>query len=124
MARFYSNENFPQQTVEALRQLGHDVLTSHDAGQSNQAIPDEGVLQFSTSKDRILLTLNRKHFVRLHDDIDGNHAGIIVCTQDLDYQGLAQRVDAAIAGHVPFAGMLVRVNRPDCQPSPGSTLLS
>ena len=32
MARFYTNENFPQQVVEVLRALGHDVETSHDAG--------------------------------------------------------------------------------------------
>ena len=46
MARFYSNENFPIQTVRALRRLGHDVLTSHDAGNANRSVPDEEVLQF------------------------------------------------------------------------------
>lgn len=37
MARLYSNENFPLAMVIALRQLGHDALTSKEAGQANQA---------------------------------------------------------------------------------------
>ena len=37
MARLYSNENFPLDMVIALRQLGHDALTSKEAGQANQA---------------------------------------------------------------------------------------
>jgi hypothetical protein len=32
MARFYSNENFPRRAVQALRELGHEVLTSLEAG--------------------------------------------------------------------------------------------
>jgi len=35
MARFYSNENFERQAVEELRALGHDVLTSAEAGNAN-----------------------------------------------------------------------------------------
>ena len=37
MARFYSNENIPLQVVTELRRLGHHVLTSLDAGNSNAA---------------------------------------------------------------------------------------
>ncbi len=48
--RFYSNENFDYQVVVLLRALGHDVLTSYDAGKANQRISDEEVLQFSTSE--------------------------------------------------------------------------
>ena len=36
MAEFYSNENFPKRVVEELRRLGHDVLTSYEAGRANQ----------------------------------------------------------------------------------------
>ena len=32
MARMYSNENFPVPVVEALRALGHDVVTIQDRG--------------------------------------------------------------------------------------------
>ncbi len=32
MARLYSNENVPMPTVDALRLMGHDVLTAVEAG--------------------------------------------------------------------------------------------
>jgi hypothetical protein len=44
MAAIYSNENFPKRVVEELRRHGHDVLTSYEAGQANQKIPDDQVL--------------------------------------------------------------------------------
>lgn len=56
MARLYSNENFPVQTVRWLRRFGHEVLTSLEAGKANQAIPDEQVLSFAAVMNRILIT--------------------------------------------------------------------
>jgi len=44
MARFCTNENFPVQVVAELRRLGHDVVTSLDAGNANSATPDAEVL--------------------------------------------------------------------------------
>jgi uncharacterized protein with PIN domain len=111
MARLYANENFPQQVVEKLRQLGHDVLTSHDSGKSGRGVPDEDVLQFATAERRILVTLNRQDFIRLHR-ASAIHAGIVVCTVDLDYIALAMRVHDAIAGLSSADGQLLRVNRP------------
>ena len=35
MARLYSNENFSKSVVLYLRQPGHDVLTSFEAGKAN-----------------------------------------------------------------------------------------
>lgn len=49
MARIYANENFPLPVVETLCRLGHDVLTTLDAGQAGQALPDETVLRFARS---------------------------------------------------------------------------
>ncbi len=111
MARFYSNENFPQGAVEELRNLGHDVLTSLEAGKANQRIPDLDVLSLATSDNRTLMTLNRKHFIKLHVFNDC-HTGIVVCTQDVDFASLAKRIHDAAAAHGPLAGILVRVNRP------------
>jgi hypothetical protein len=56
MARFYTNENTPLQVVAELRRLGHDVLTSLDAGKANSAVPDADVLAFAVANGRILLT--------------------------------------------------------------------
>ena len=50
MASFYANENFPLPTVEALRRLGHDVLTSLEAGRANQRLDDQEVLTFAASE--------------------------------------------------------------------------
>ncbi|MGO9243829.1 MAG: DUF5615 family PIN-like protein [Verrucomicrobiia bacterium] len=113
MASFYSNENFPQGTVEALRQLGHDVLTSHDAGMSRQSIKDPEVLKFATEQDRIVLTLNRLDFIKLHNSTSGHHAGIVVCTQDLNYAALAQRIHETVTRTGSLDGQLLRVNRPN-----------
>jgi hypothetical protein len=38
MARLYTNENIPMPVVAELRRLGHDVLTSLDAGNANSDV--------------------------------------------------------------------------------------
>ena len=111
MARFYANENFPRQGVEALRDLGHDVLTTHEAGRSGQAVSDEDVLAFATESRRAVLTLNRRDFIRLHQR-GPDHAGIVACTQDPDPVGQAARIDEAVRTAGELAGQLLRVNRP------------
>lgn len=111
MARLYTNENFPQPAVSELRKLGHDILTIQETGQANQSMPDADVLSFALSERRILLTLNRKHFIKLHN-LHPEHAGIIVCTLDSDFAALSRRIDAAIKTSEPVAGKLIRVNRP------------
>lgn len=111
MARLYADENFPLPMVEELRRLGHDVLTIHEAGQAGQAIPDETVLAFARAEHRAVLTLNRKHFIRLHL-AQPEHAGIIVCTFDPDFRGQAERIHIAIEPATRLAGQLIRVNRP------------
>jgi len=60
IARLYSNENFPLPVVSALRDLGHDVRTSRDAGKANEAIPDDEVLRFATENQRAVITHNRQ----------------------------------------------------------------
>ncbi|MGH9657229.1 MAG: DUF5615 family PIN-like protein [Bryobacteraceae bacterium] len=66
MARFYSNENIPLPVAVELGRLGHDVLTSLDAGKANAAVPDTEVLAFAVAEGRILLSHNRRHFLHLH----------------------------------------------------------
>jgi hypothetical protein len=58
-----------------------NVLTALEAGQANQAIPDEPVLAFATAARRAVLTHNRRHFIRLHRRAP-THAGILVCTRE------------------------------------------
>jgi len=110
MARLYANKNFSLPSVEELRRLGHDVLTMMETGQVGQAIPDEAVLTFA-QEERALLTLNRKHFVRLHKACS-DHAGIIVCSFDPDFVSLAHRIHTAIESRTSLKGQLIRISRP------------
>jgi len=95
MARFYSNENFDRSVVEILRELGHDVLTTFEAGKANQGISDDELLSFAISQNRAVLTFNRLDFIQLHRAIV-NHAGIVVCTRNPDSIDLATKIHAAI----------------------------
>jgi hypothetical protein len=111
VARFYSNENIALPVVIELRQLGHNVLTSLDAGKANFALPDAEVLAFAAAEGRILLSYNRRHFVRLHRDRTASHAGIVVCTFDPDFAALAHRIHISIASVPEMTDQLIRVNR-------------
>jgi predicted nuclease of predicted toxin-antitoxin system len=110
VAQLYANENFPLQVVEALRQFGHDVLTVREAGLDNQRISDADVLAYATANARVLLTINRRDFIRLHRQQPAHH-GIIVCTEDADTNGQAQRIHDAINAVPGLEGALIRVNR-------------
>jgi predicted nuclease of predicted toxin-antitoxin system len=107
---FYADENFPVPVVEILRRAGHDVLTAFEAGQANQRIPDDKVLEFATQLGRCVLTQDRWDFTRLHDRQP--HAGIVACTLDDDDNRLAAAIDAAVRGCPSLPGSLLRVNRP------------
>jgi hypothetical protein len=111
MARCYADENFPLPVVEVLRHFGHEILTTAESGRAGQAIPDADVLAFAVAEQRVVLTLNRRHFIRLHQTTP-EHAGIVVCTVDPDFAALAQRIHTALEVHPQMAGQLIRVNRP------------
>lgn len=108
--RLYADEQFPKIVVKLLRDRGHDILTVQEAGNANQRIPDEDVLAFAISNNRAVLTINRSDFIRLHS-LQPDHLGIIVCTEDLDRERLAARIDEAII-NVDLSKILIRVNRP------------
>lgn len=110
-AQLYADENVPRLLVEALRRLGHDVLTCYETGNAGQRIPDEEVLRFATAHERAVLTMNRRDFIRL-DRVTPNHAGIVACTEDPDREGQAARIHEALAAHADLRGKVVRVNRP------------
>ena len=110
MARIYANESFPRQVAEELRRLGHDVLTVQESGKGGQSLPDEEVLSFAIREHRCLVTMNRRHFIRLHDRFP-SHSGIIVCSFDPDFAGLAGRIHEAIQRLSDLAGRLIRIER-------------
>ncbi|MEG4065792.1 DUF5615 family PIN-like protein [Microcoleus sp. Pol11C2] len=111
MARLYADEQYPFPVVKLLRNLGHDVLTVQEAGKANQKIPDEEVLDFAISNNRAVLTLNRPDFIRLHR-FNSDHTGIIVCTNDPNWERLAVSINEAISNLETLRSLLIRVNRP------------
>jgi predicted nuclease of predicted toxin-antitoxin system len=110
IARLYSNENFPLPAVAALRQLGHDVRTTLDEGKSHDGVPDEEVLPFAIENERAVITHNRHDFIRLHRE-NPDHPGIIVCTDNPDFEALAARVHEQLEMLDCLKGKLIRVNR-------------
>jgi hypothetical protein len=112
MARLYADEDVPRPLVDHLRALGHDVVTAFEAGRANQKIQDADILAEATNLGRVVVTHNRKHYIRLHASTPG-HAGIISCTRDDgDPEALAARIDSALATNPNLAGQHIRVNRP------------
>jgi predicted nuclease of predicted toxin-antitoxin system len=87
VARLYADEQFPRRVVELLRGLGHDVLTVQESERSGDSDPE--VLAFATADNRVVLTLNRWDFFKLHR-ADNCHGGIVACTDDRDRERLAQ----------------------------------
>ncbi|PZV05880.1 MAG: hypothetical protein DCF32_10620 [Leptolyngbya sp.] len=109
MAKLYADEQFPRPVVEALRRLGHNVTTVQAAGQAGAADPD--VLTFAIANQLTVLTQNRRNFIKLHQ-LNPNPAGIIVCSENRDFLGLAQRINDAICNETSLQGKLLRVSRP------------
>ena len=110
MALLFAEEDFPFPTVERLRELGHDVLTTHESGLANIGTDDPEILAEATRLERAVLTMNRRDFIALHS-LDANHGGIVVCTRDPDTDALADRIHQAVSAVRQLSGQLLRVNR-------------
>ncbi len=111
MDTFYADENFPRAVVVELRGLGYDVLTALEAGQANRGIADPDVLAFAVARGRTVLTLNRRHFARLHRQVTSHH-GIVVCTPDADSAALVRRIHQAVLAERPLLNKLIRIVKP------------
>jgi predicted nuclease of predicted toxin-antitoxin system len=109
---FYADENFRYPVVEALRRLGHDVVTCQEAGRAGQRIDDATVLDDAQRAGRILLTQNRDDFKKLHRKGLPHH-GIVVCTYDPDAGAIARRITDAVSREEPGSRWLASVVRPN-----------
>jgi hypothetical protein len=104
----YADEDFAFPAVEELRVRGHDVLTAQEDGQT--AMPDAVILARAFALGRVVLTHNRRHYVRLHHR-GAAHVGILAASQDSDHLALACRIDEKLASLTP-GRWCYRVNRP------------
>ena len=111
MARFYADENVPFPVVKFLRGFGHDVLTVKEAGKANLAISDLDVLIFATNQSRTVLTGNKRDYINLHR-LNSEHSGIVVYSEDVNFERLANRIHQAVKGEKDLTRKLIRVNRP------------
>ncbi|MFN8904003.1 MAG: DUF5615 family PIN-like protein, partial [Pseudanabaena sp.] len=78
---------------------------------ANQQIPDDQVLAFAVCQERSILTINRIDFIRLHRR-DNQHFGIVVCTNNRNWEQFAARIDEAVRAEESLRGKLIRVVRP------------
>ncbi|MGL4464424.1 MAG: DUF5615 family PIN-like protein [Planctomycetia bacterium] len=112
MARFCADENFPLPAVVELRKLGRDATTIHESGRAGEAVSDSEVLRLAAEEGRAVVTINRKDFIRLHRR-NTDHAGIVACTDDVDFVALAVRIHQTVAEYEDLHGRLIRVVRPN-----------
>ncbi len=87
------------------------MLTAFEDGRANLRIPDQEVLERATELGRSVLTINRRDFRLLHQS-QIVHAGIVICTQDADFVGQAERIARACGVLERADGQLIRIYRP------------
>ena len=114
MAALLTDEHFPRAVVDALRRLGHDVETvrQHSADKRGDGLSDEAVLRLAARFERILVTQNHRHFLRLHrEQCVGGHAGIVSCRvlPRASAKRQAKWIDEALKAHPRWTGQFVRV---------------
>ncbi len=109
--RLYADENYPEQTIFALRELGHDVLTAKEDKRHNQKIKDESVLTRANELNRAVLTEDRD-YIELHKK-DQNHKGIVFTTEakNKDFDSVALGVHKEIKDKESLESELLRVNK-------------
>jgi hypothetical protein len=114
LMQLYADEDFTYPVVEALRRLGHNVVTAQEDGRA--AADDPDILARAHELQRALLTHNQLglpsnwDFHRLDRQGDA-HSGIIGVTRDKDVMALAVRIDAALQGK-STGRWCARINRP------------
>jgi predicted nuclease of predicted toxin-antitoxin system len=114
--KLYADEQFPRPAVDRLIAKGFGVLTVQEAGKANQKISDPEVLAFAINQGRAVITQNRRDFISLHNQSQA-HAGIVVCTKNLDWDSFADEIERALSGRTSITGELIRVSRPLSQNS-------
>ncbi|MEB3309453.1 MAG: DUF5615 family PIN-like protein [Snowella sp.] len=111
MVKLYADEQFPLPVVKILRALGYDILTVQDAGKADQKIPDSKVLEYATSLNRAILTMNRRDFIRLHAQAT-QHKGIVICRSSTNWEKIAQAIHNYLSQLETIEGQLIRIKLP------------
>ncbi len=75
----------------------------------HQGIPDHEQFAFAIADGRVMLTMNRDDYRRLHQR-GGAHSGIIICSRNVGRQRLAAAILDAIEARPSLSNTLLRVN--------------
>lgn len=111
MARFLTDEDVPFLIAQGLRSLGHDVLTTADAGLAGRGTPDHLVFELAIESQRTVITRNRSDFRRLHRR-NSEHFGMILVGQHDILVALDQIVEALAMYPLLSSGVIaIRADR-------------
>lgn len=102
------DEDFNHNVLERLKQEAYDVTSIKELGLDRQWFQDEDVLKKAIELNRVVLTHNKKHFIKLHRKVK-IHTGIITCYQTTDYEGLVVKLLALFEKETEFENKLFRV---------------
>ncbi|MBA2451556.1 MAG: DUF5615 family PIN-like protein, partial [Chloroflexia bacterium] len=62
-AQAYTDEDVDGRVAKQLQRLGHDVLSSHAAGNSGRRLSDEWQLNYATEQSRAILSHNKRRLL-------------------------------------------------------------
>jgi predicted nuclease of predicted toxin-antitoxin system len=94
--KIFVDENIPLRTVQALREMGHDVLDIR--GTADEGMEDDAIWRMAQNEGRLLITTD-KGFVKHRGE---RHYGILViCLRQPNRLKIHQRVMQAVAQFPP-----------------------
>ena len=114
MIRLLADNAFPSPVIFELRHLGHDILGLEETGRLSRWSSDNEVLAVARDTGRVLLTLDHKSFTKsftYQTFPHSPHPGVIICTFDRNFVGLANRIHVVLLGRAGLDGQVIRIGR-------------
>jgi len=90
--KLYLNENLSDDIAKRLRADGIDAVSSHETGMDTR--DDHTQMQFAVSRERAIVSINKKDFIRIHLEYLKNgreHWGVIL-SNDIDHSVIYRRL--------------------------------
>ena len=108
-----TDEHIPPHLGAHLIRMGYDVLTVRqtDVSKSRDGTSDASVIERAKTLGRVVITNNRTDYEALHESLQGNHFGIIVCPVecDEDLRKQARMIHDTIDACPDVRGQLLRI---------------
>ena len=104
------DEDFNHKVLKILTEVPYDVTSIKELGLDRKWFSDEDVLKTAIELNRVILTHNKRDFIKLHRKAEW-HPGIITCYQTADFETLAGKIISLIEGVDSFENSLFRINK-------------